>query len=377
VAVPRAVNLEILFGLCALLGPIGAITKRRGTFIGSWILFSVGTFFVGYRLFAHGISIDLFTPLVALLVTYAGVVAFRELTEGRRNRWLEGTFGQYLSPAVIGAIKKDPALLELGGRKRELTILFSDVKEFTRMSERLASDDLVRLLNHYLTRQSEPILAEDGVIDKFIGDAVVAFFGDPVVFPDHALRACRAAVRCAKAIEETQPLARELGVGPLFNRIGVNSGPVTVGNMGSDKRFDYTCIGDAVNFSSRLEGANKAFGSQILIGPVTYEQAKTGIVSIPIARLQVVGKNEPVAVRALLGLRGEVSDDVAKHADAYDRGHAAVLADDLAAAREALAEADRVRSGDGPTAWLLGLIGDLESGKRPRPWDGVYVLDAK
>ena len=377
VAVPRTVNLEILFGLCALLGVIGGVAKRRGVFIGSWLLLSGGTYFAAYKLFAAGHSIDLFTPLVSLLVTYAGVVAFRELTEGRRNRWLEGTFGQYLSPAVIAAIKKDPTLLELGGRKRELTILFSDVKEFTRISEKLSSEDLVRLLNHYLTRQSGQILEHDGVIDQFIGDAVVAFFGDPVVYADHALRGCQAAVRCSRAIEETQPLAAELGVGPLVNRIGVNSGPVTVGNMGSDKRFDYTCIGDPVNLSSRLEGANKAFGTRILIGPQTYEQAKQGIVTIPIANLRVVGKHEPVAVYALLGLRGETPQDVLVHADAYGKAHAWVLRDDLEAAKAAIAEAEKVKPEDGPTAWLRGLVEELESGKRPRPWDGIYVLDAK
>ena len=377
VAVNRITNLEILFALCGVLGAIGGVAKRRGLFIGSWLLFSAGTYFAAYKIFERGWSIDLFTPLVALLVTYAGVVAFRELTEGRRNRWLEGTFGQYLSPAVIGAIKKDPALLELGGRKRELTILFSDVKEFTRISERLSSEDLVRLLNHYLTRQSGPILERDGVIDKFIGDAVVAFFGDPVVFPDHALRACQAAVRCSQAIEETQPLAAELGVGPLMNRIGVNSGPVTVGNMGSDKRFDYTCIGDAVNLSSRLEGANKAFGTRILIGPLTYEQAKSGIVSVPIARLRVVGKNEPVPVHALLGLRGETPQDVLVWADAYEKAHAAALADDLAAARAALDEAESLKPEQGAATWLRRLVRELSEGSRPRPWDGVYVLDAK
>jgi adenylate cyclase len=376
-AVPRLANIEILFGLCALLGVIGGITKRRGTFIGAWALFSAGTYFVAFKLFARGTSIDLFTPLVALLVTYAGVVAFRELTEGRRNRWLEGTFGQYLSPAVIGAIKKDPALLELGGRKREVTVLFSDVKGFTSISEKLSSEDLVRLLNHYLTRQSEPILAVDGVIDKFIGDAVVAFFGDPVSVPDHALRACRAAVQCADIVKDSQPLADELGAGPVSNRIGVNSGTVTVGNMGSDKRFDYTCIGDTVNFSSRLEGANKAFGSRILIGPATYEQAKQGIVAIPIAKLQVVGKSETVAVHALLGLRGETPQDVLIHADAYEKAHAWVLRDNLEAAKAALAEAEAAKPDDGPTAWLRGLVGELESGKRPRPWDGIFVLDAK
>jgi adenylate cyclase len=377
VAADSSTNTVILFALAALLGLIGGFTLPRGVLFGVWLLLSGGLVFAAYRWFREGTSIDLVTPLIALGGTYAGIVAFRLLTEGRRNKWLEGTFGQYLSPAIIGELKANPDMVQLGGRKREITVLFSDIKGFTSISEKLTSENLVALLNDYLTRQSEQILEREGVIDKFIGDAVMAFFGDPVPVPDHALRACRAAVRCKVALKDSEPIAAKLGVPPLKNRIGINSGPATVGNMGSAERFSYTAMGDTVNLASRLESGNKAFGSSILIGPLTYEQAKDGIVSRPIAKVVVVGKNEPMSVHELLGIAGETDGQVLALVAAYTRAHAALLADDLDAARGHLAEAMKHREGDGPTLWLAHLLDDVAAGKRPRPWDGVYVLDEK
>jgi len=338
---------------------------------------AAGFVFLAYRLFAGGTSIDLFTPVVGAFATWAGVTGYRLLTEGKRNKWLEGTFSQYLSPAVIEALKADPTMLQLGGQMREISVLFSDVKGFTSISEKLTPDELVRLLNDYLTRQSEPVLLEDGVIDKFIGDALMAFFGDPVPVPDHALRACRAAVRSIAAVEESVPLAKSLGIDGLSNRIGIASGPATMGNMGSAKRFSYTAMGDTVNLASRLEGANKAFGSRIMLGPGTYAQAKEHLVAKPLARLQVVGKTEPVEVFELVGLRGEAPDDLVRHAEAFTRAHAAVRADDLEAAEAALSEAERLRPKDGPCAWLRVLIAELRAGRHPRPWSGILVLDSK
>lgn len=376
VPVGPGTNRIILFALATAFGAFGGLSLRRGVFVLAWAATTLAFVFAGSRIFRGGVSIDIAAPVLALGGTYAGVVAFRLLTEGRRNKWLEGTFGQYLSPAVIAALKTDPAMLQLTGRKREITVLFSDVKGFTSISEKLPPEQLTALLNDYLTRQSEPILACDGVIDKFIGDAVMAFFGDPVPVPDHAVRACRAAVGCRAALAGTAPLAASLGV-EVKNRIGVNSGFAVMGNMGSAKRLSYTAMGDTVNLASRLESGNKAFGSATLIGPLTYEQAKDAIVARPIAKVVVVGKKEPMAIYELLGMAGETDADVVALAAAFGRAHAAVLADDLDAARRHLAQASAIRPGDGPSHWLGRLIDELAAGKRARPWDGVYVLEEK
>jgi adenylate cyclase len=312
-----------------------------------------------------------------VFVTVAAAASLKALTEGRRNRWLEGTFGKYLSPSVIEALKRDPSLIQLGGRRVEVSVLFSDVRGFTGISERLRPDDLVRLLNRYLTRQSAETLGEDGVIDKFFGDGVMAFFGDPIPHADHAKRACRAAVRSSRATADLESLTRELGVPEIVNRIGVNSGPALVGNMGSEARFDYTAMGDTVNLASRLESANKFFGSRILVGEATWDLAKDILVGKPIGRLVVMGRAEPVGVHEVVGLAGEAPEDLVRHARAFAEAHDAARSDDLETARARLAEAERLRPGDGPCAWLGRLLDDLEAGRRPRPWDGVVVLDAK
>jgi adenylate cyclase len=377
VEVSPGTNAAILLSICGVLGGICGLSRRRGVPFMSLFVSVVGFWLVAYRMFANGTSIDLFTPSIGLVLTFASVAGFKVLTEGRRNKWLEGTFGQYLSPAVIAALKRDPTLLALGGVKRTLTILFSDIKGFTTISEKLKEGDTVRLLNDYLTRQSACVLEQDGVIDKFIGDAVMAFFGDPVAHGDHAVRGCRAAVRSIAAVEETQPLAKELGVAPLTNRIGLAGGPAVVGNIGSERRFNYTCIGDVVNFASRLEGANKAFGSRILLADATRRAAGEAVVTKPLAKLVVVGKTEPVPVHELIAMTEDAAPDVVEHAREFGLAHAAVLADDLDAARRHLAASRGKRCEDGPCAWLEKLIEDLASGSRPRPWDGVWVLDSK
>lgn len=377
VEVSRTTNGAVLFGLCVVLGLLGGVAKRRGVFLSATLVAAAVVWGGGYGAFGRGVSFDLITPSLGLLLTYAGVLAFKILTAGRRNKWLEGTFSQYLAPAVIKAIQADPSMLVLGGRQREVSVLFSDVKGFTTISEQLGPENTVRLLNDYLSRQSEPVLQNDGVIDKFIGDAVMAFFGEPVSHADHALRACRAAVESLAVLAGTQPLARELGLGTLVNRIGVASGPATIGNIGSDRRFNYTAIGDTVNFASRLEGANKAFGSRILLADATYQAAKDAVIAKPLAKLIVVGKTEPVPVHELIALAASASPAQKAHAEAFGRAHAAVLADDLDGAETALAEAEKLVPDDGPCRWLGGIIDGLRLGMIARPWNGVYVLESK
>ena len=379
VPISRTGNAGLLVAIAGLLGAAGGAWPRRGVFVGLSALAVALVLVGGYALFAAGTVVDLFTPLAGIVLTYAGVVAFRLMTEGRRNRWLETTFGQYLSPAVIEELKKDPSRLALGGRRTEVTVLFSDIKGFTSITEALKPrpGEFVKLMNVYLTGQSDPVLDEDGVIDKFIGDAVMAFFGDPLQIGDHALRACRAAIRSQEALAPIQPFVASLGLPPLVNRIGVNTGPAYLGNMGSEKRFSYTAMGDDVNLASRLEGANKAFGTHILVGPDTYAQAKDHIVAKPIARLRVVGKAEPVLVHELVALAGEADATTLRHVESYRLAHAAVLADDLDGAIGHLEAAEADAPGDGACAWLRSLVAELRRGDRPRPWDGVVVLESK
>ncbi len=373
----RTTNALVLFLLGGLLGLIGTVSPIRWLPPVASALAFIGLLAVGFLLFRGGTSIDLFTPALLILVTALATSAFRILTEGRRNKWLEQTFSRYLAPDVIEALKGDPSRLKLGGRRTELTVFFSDVAGFTSISEQLGVEDVVQLLNRYLTDQSDRLMAEAGVIDKFEGDAIMAFFGDPLEAADHPVRGCRAAVRCMAELPKLEPLWRSLGLDGFAIRIGLNSGPALVGNMGSEKRFDYTCMGDTVNLASRLEGANKAFGSLIMIGPRTYAAAKEEIIAKPLADLVVVGKSEAVAVYELVSMREDASDADQGHVEAYERAHKAVRAGEHAAALAALGEAEALRPGDGPCRWLRGLIEALEAGELASPWDGRWTLDRK
>ena len=292
---------------------------------------------LAFGAFRAGVALDLFVPLAVGLLTWLGATGVRLLTEGRYNRWLEGAFARYLAPSVIEALKQDPGLLALGGTTRELTVLFSDVAGFTKLSERLKPAQVSTLLNEYLTRHCDAVFATEGVVDKFIGDAVMAFWNDPVPQPDHALRACRTALAVQAAMPGFEPVWRGLGLSEFEVRIGLNSGTAVVGNMGSRQRFDYTALGDTVNLASRLEGANKAFGTSILLGDAARRLAGDAVLVKPLARLRVVGKEQPVAVHELVALAAEASEAQRAHVLAFTRASDAARAGDLETARAALA----------------------------------------
>jgi len=233
---------------------------------------------------------------VAAAASIFGGLVRNYAVEGRKRRFIKSAFQHYLSPAVIEKVLVDPDALSLGGERRELTIMFSDLEGFTSLSEGMDPESLTTLLNDYLTDMTDIILEEGGTLDKYEGDAILAFWNAPLDQPDHAERACRAAVRCQQKLAERRPEFRERCGKDMHARIGMHTGVVIVGNMGSRQRFDYTVLGDAANLASRLEGANKAFGSHLMISKVTREQAGDGFDFRPLGPIRVVGRKEPVEV---------------------------------------------------------------------------------
>ena len=373
----RSENGVVLLLASLAVSIAGMASRRRfvpglaaGTAALAVIVFAATTF-------PAGTSSDVFTPVLGVGLAWSGALVARNLTEGRYNRWLEGTFGRYLAPEVIDALKKQPALLSLGGVRRNITVLFSDVAGFTSLSEHLPAEETVRLLNEYLTGHCEAVFAEGGVVDKFLGDGVMAFFGDPVPQTDHAVRACRAALAVQATLPGLEPMWKSFGLQSFVVRIGLMSGEALVGNMGSRQRFDYTCMGDTVNLASRLEGANKAFGTRILLGPDTYGFSKDVVLSKPLADVVVVGREQPVLVAELLGVRATAPPDLVAHVAAYEAARSAAMRGDLDLATRSLDEAERLRPGDGPTAWFRGIVAKMRAGDEPTPWSGRYVLSSK
>lgn len=230
----------------------------------------------------------LLASAIALTVNYA--------VEGKQKRFIKGAFRQYLSPAVIEQLIQNPDNLKLGGAARELSILFSDVQGFTGISESLSPEQLTSLLNKYLTAMTDIIMEQGGTIDKYEGDAIIAFWNAPLDMADHAARAVRAAIMCGNKLDEMREgLEKEYGR-KLYARIGLNTGMVVAGNMGSNQRFNYTFLGDAGNLASRLEGVNKQFGTFIMISEQTKNKAGGEFAYREISRIQVVGRKEPVRV---------------------------------------------------------------------------------
>lgn len=239
-------------------------------------------------------------PLVfaetAVLTVLFACLTFKIGIEGRQKRFIKHAFQRYLSPAVIETLIDDPDQLQLKGIEREISIFFSDIEEFTAISEVLSPEDLTTLLNEYLTAMTRIIMGLGGTVDKFIGDAIVAFWNAPVAVADHADRCVRAALDCQKKLAAMQDEFTVKPHRPLRMRIGVHTGVATVGNLGSEARFDYSILGDAVNLASRLEGANKTFGTYTMISKETLNQLKREIRVRKLGILQVKGRQSTVTV---------------------------------------------------------------------------------
>ena len=218
-------------------------------------------------------------PLLAVAVIYLVITLIKFIREEQQRRFIKGAFSQYISPQFVDQLVDKPELLKLGGEEQVLTVLFSDIVGFTSISERLSPARLVELLNNYTTEMSDIVMAHGGTIDKYNGDSIMAFFGAPIYFADHATKACQAAIAMINRINELQDDWKRAGTPPFFTRIGINTGKMIVGNMGSRNKFNYTVLGDAVNLASRLEGANKFYKTQIIIGDQTYRRLDRKVVN--------------------------------------------------------------------------------------------------
>lgn len=326
---------------------------------------------------SHGVWMELVFPEGALALTYAVSATVEYLTEGRQRRVLRAVFDKYMAAEVVDEIMRNPAGIKLGGEKKELTIFFSDVAGFTTISEKLDPEDLVILLNHYLTAMTDIILRHRGNVNKYLGDGIMAIFGAPRGEPNHASLACYAALENQSALARLREEWKAQGHPEVIARIGINSGPLVVGNVGSQVRMEYTVMGDSVNLASRLEGANKFYDTLILLGPRTYELAKPDIEAREVDMLRVKGKLMPVVVYELLARKGELSAEKQRVVDLYLEGLAAYKRRNFAAAKERFASALALDPSDGPSRVYLQRAQDYLEAPPPPDWDGVYVLKSK
>lgn len=253
-----------------------------------------------YLLFEHSFWLESLGAKFAVGGTAVACMATAWLQEGAQARALRGAFAQYVSDDLLKVISSDPTLVSLQGQRRELSILFSDIRDFTSHSERMDPLELVAFLNAYLTPMTRAVLDHRGFVDKFIGDAVMALFGAPIPDPQHPEQAARAALAMHRALQQIQPIAVSRGI-DLAIGVGINSGVVALGNLGSEDRFEYTVLGDAVNLASRLEGLTKTYGVFCLLGPQTSAALGPAFHQRTIDLVRVKGKDEPVEIFELMG----------------------------------------------------------------------------
>ncbi len=316
-----ALELGVILVLPLLLAL--ALSVVPGTWAGLAAFAVAAAGYLGGNLLAFDrgrLDLTIAYPLVAMLLAYLGGEAYRNLVVERKGRYLRKAFASYVSPDLVNDLVRHPERLHLGGEKREVTVLFSDIRGFTTLSERLGPEELVQLLNRYLTPMTGIVLEERGTLDKYIGDAVMALFNAPLEIPDHPRRACRAALRMLAALSELNAAFKRDGLPPIAIGVGIHTGEAVVGNMGGESRFDYTAIGDTVNLASRLEGLTKQYGVAAVVSGETVARAGEGCWFRELDRVRVKGKQGlslfragdfPAAGELFAALGGSAGDPVA------------------------------------------------------------------
>lgn len=364
----------ILMGLFIATRTIQAPFQRNTISAGIIVLF-VGSVFIAYISF--GLILSLSYTLMASLISIVVINSRYYLNEMGQKAVIRDMFGQYLSPDVVADLVKSPEKLSLGGEERELTAFFSDIAKFSTFSESMSATELVTVLNEYLTGMCNIIIDEHGTVDKFEGDLIMAFWGAPTLLEQHAKHACFAAIDQRKALANLREKWVSEGKPAIEVRMGIHTGKMVVGNMGSAQRMNYTIMGDAVNLASRLEGANKAYDSRIMISESTYAVCHESIDARELDTIRVVGKNDPVTVYQLLERKnqtqGVLADLVEQYASALSLYKNGNYQDALLGFKSCV----KLDAEDGPT---LSMVSRCESFIETPPindWDHVFTLVEK
>lgn len=378
-AVPAWFSLTTLLLLCLMSAGTFMLFHSYPVKFGVTIGLAVAYYGLVVHAFAgHERWLDLIFPEVALALTFGTAATVEYVTEGKQRRLMRAAFDKYMSSEVVEEIMRNPEAIKLGGEKKEITIFFSDIAGFTTISEKMSPEDLVTLLNRYLSAMTTIIkTTHRGNVNKYLGDGIMALFGAPLDDPKHASLACYAALDCQAELARLREVWKREGLPEIGARIGLNSGPCIVGNMGSEERMEYTVTGDSVNLASRLEGASKYYDTLILIGQRTAELAKNDVEVREIDLLRVKGKKEPVVVFELLARKGQLDDKRRQLIDVYLEGLVAYKMRNFSTACARFSEAVALDPSDGPSRVYLERSTNYRQMPPPADWDGVYEMTSK
>ncbi|MBI5880749.1 adenylate/guanylate cyclase domain-containing protein [archaeon] len=335
-------------------------------------------FFAAIFAFNAGIILNLVYIPVAIVATYVSSMTYYYLSEKKSRKKVVGAFEKYVSKEVVKEILDDPEKLKLGGERRTITIFFSDIRGFTTISEKLSPEELVKLLNEYLTEMTNIILKHNGVVDKYMGDAIMAFWNAPLDQPRHAELTCSTALEMEKKLKQLQKEWNARGVPPLEIGVGINTGPAVVGNMGSYERFDYTAMGDTVNLGSRLEGLNKQYGTRIIISETTKSAVeKKPFLVRKLDRVMVKGKKEPITIYELVSKKEDALDWYYKVIEHFEKGLEEYLKQQWDKALHEFNSVLKIRPEDGPSKAFVERCEYFKKHAPEKEWDGVWVMKTK
>ncbi len=377
----QGTTLATIFGAALLMAlAVYAFSPLVVVLLGALLL--VAYLVAAQYCFTQGVLLNLITPPLSLLLSSAALLVNRIVFEEREQRALRGLFATYVPPDVVLELARDPdQVRRVGGERREITVVFTDLKGFTSIAERMPPETLASFINQYLTAMTRVVFEHRGTVDKYIGDAVMAFWNAPRDEPDHAAQACAAALKMQAALKELSTALEAQGYPPLQMRVGITTGVAAVGNMGSELRVAYTALGDTVNLAARLEPLNNDYGTSICISEYTLRAAGADrFLTRFLDLVAVKGKQEPVAVYELLAQRpldGSLDEATRQMLEHYAQGIERYHARDFAAAHAAFREALRARPDDGPSRVYLERTGQLLEDPPPADWNLVYVQKHK
>jgi len=360
---------------------LGILLSYLGPALSVIILLLIGAVYViasTIVFFNDNLWIEFIAPLMTLFLTFTFVYLYRYMTEEKSKRFIRSTFSHFVTKSVVDELLANPEKIKLGGEKKNCTVVFSDVAGFTSISEELEPEALVQLLNDYLTEMTNIIFKYDGMLDKYEGDAIMAVFGAPIAHGNHAYNACASALEMQTQLASMRRHWKKIGKPPLEARIGINTGAMVVGNMGSETRFDYTVMGDAVNLGARLEPANKEYGTEIMIGEGTVKEAGDLIIVRPLDMLKVKGKTKPAKVFELIGTSDKgVSEDTYRVLELFEKGFDNYLQQNWDWAINYFQQVLSIKENDAPSARYIARCQRFRETPPEAGWDGVFTMTTK
>ena len=331
-----------------------------------------------YLFIEYKLVISIVSPLLTVIFSYFASTAYHFISERSQSKMIKGMFSHYVSSTLVNELVQNPDKLKLGGEKRNLTILFSDIAGFTSISERMGAEELVEFINEYLTEMTKIVINNSGTLDKYIGDAIMAFWGAPLPMEDHALQACKTAVQMQKQLEVLRKKWDLSEDQQIRIRIGINTGDVVVGNIGGQNRFDYTVMGDTVNLASRLEGANKQYGTLNMISEYTCNTVNSDVVTRELDYIRVKGKKKPTRVYELIGLR-EDEEAVKKLEDLkiYFEGLRKYQDANFLEAKKSFLKASELLPHDEPSKLYVERCQYYIENPPDKDWNRVFIMKSK